>query len=548
MSLKNSVLWLCFAFAVALVTGFSFEKNQAAYNAVSDSAYVIVSMDNYDGSLSVFPTPSVGQLANKDGKGRDPDWNGMPDLLIEVNAPAEINLGETFLVKPSTRNDGSAGAGNSTTALDWKFCRADQECIAYGTYTEAVPPLAVGERHEFSIEFGCYGDYGEGYYNITGIADFENNVTESNESNNQHRVIVKCVRSLPDLTSLMVGFDGPNFTAYVGDSAPMTIVTWNWGYGNTPETITTVNFEDNADWIIGFRQPPFAERDGNIDDYNYQCRFPGEFSVHSTADAANQVNETNEENNGNNASIICLRRDGTLPDLTTEILVSNSTIFVGDSVKAVLRTSNLGQGGAGNSVTNDSFSVFSSGHGYGSNGAARQPPLAPGEYYDRLLVYGTCNEPSEYRFFGLADALNNVHETNESNNAAQEARIDCLDRVPPDLVTRFLYAFANGSYYSVVNDTITIPSGVDAIFYEETSNIGNGTALSSVTRVDTPQGAFDLPKRILDSGWYSSDVDSFAYRCASRGTYYFNSTVDYYAHVPESNEDNNGKTLTVNCI
>ena len=547
MSLKNGVLWLCLAFAIALVAGFSFEENEGT-NAVSDSAYVVPSIDG-EKVLPVFPTPLMmkGMAAKAEGKEEEafsPD-GGLPDLVVEVNAPIEVNLGQEFAVTLVTRNIGNATSANSTTMANYTICENPTYCTAYGQYPASVPSLNPAEYHKFSVSFYCYE---EGYYNLTGIADYENNVTESNESNNQHRVIVRCARGLPDLTSSMWGFDGPNFTAYVGDSAPMTIVTWNWGYDNTPKPITTVNFEDNADWIISFRQPPFAGRDGNIDNYNYQCRFPGEFSVHSTADAANQVNEPNEENNGNPPSIICLRRDGTLPDLTTEILVSNSTIFAGDSFKAVLRTSNLGQGGAGNSVTNDSFRVSFGGHGYGADGTTRQPPLAPDEYYDRLLVYGTCNEPSEYRFFGFADALNNVHETNETNNAAQEAHIDCLDRIPPDLVTHFLYARVNNSYYSVVNDAITIPTGVDVVFYEETSNIGNGTALSSTTHVDTPQGSFDLPKGILDPNWNWRDVDTFVYRCPSSGPHYFNATADYYAHVSENNEDNNGKILTVNCV
>ena len=255
------------------------------------------------------------------------------------------------------------------------------------------------------------------------------------------------------------------------------------------------------------------------------------------------MGESDEENNFDEAPINCLPRGEDLPDLTARVRVENSAILVGEYYEAVLRTANDGEGDAGDSVSYFAATFDYAGYGGGPSGPIGQQPLQSGVSNDVLLVQGYCTEPGEFRFRAWADNYSNVRETDE-NNEAPMVSIDCFDTQQADMETAFILAREGNNSYYPQDGVVTVPAGTELAFLERTANNGPGTALSSVTAAQTPQGSFELQKMVMAASYF---VDgSFAYTCAGPGDEQFTFTADYYNHVPETNE-NNTVALTVRC-
>ncbi|HLC48190.1 MAG TPA: CARDB domain-containing protein [Candidatus Norongarragalinales archaeon] len=106
----------------------------------------------------------------------------------------------------------------------------------------------------------------------------------------------------------------------------------------------------------------------------------------------------------------------------------------------------------------------------------------------------------------------------------------------PDLIINSLtFSKAN----PVVGETVTVTI--------QTKNVGtSSTLVASTTQLNRPGGNTDYPVAILAAN--GIDTDTYSFTCPSASTYTFTATADIYGGVAESNETNNGKSATLNCL
>lgn len=209
-----------------------------------------------------------------------------------------------------------------------------------------------------------------------------------------------------------------------------------------------------------------------------------------------------------------------LPDLISGLSPKNPNVRTGSGITIYVKTTNLGPGIAGQSMTG----VYSdaSGKSFGV------PRLARGESSTKTFTY-YCNSAGYHPITSVADALNQVRESNEYNNNFTTV-VNCVGNyVKPDLISRFENT-TNGSVYGVFRSNVTLS--------EVTSNVGLGAALQSYTRVylDNQTLAVFSKPALAPGGSSRSKV---SYYCGKVGSYLISSKADYDNRVDESSESNN---------
>jgi subtilase family serine protease len=115
-----------------------------------------------------------------------------PDLLIGIiNAPRAMNVGQAYAASITTRNNGLAMAGTSTTRILF-----DGQLVSDATVL-SIPP---GFQRTSIVQVTCRRG---GPSRITAIADYLNSNNETNETNNARNLNVMCF----DVPQRIIGND-----------------------------------------------------------------------------------------------------------------------------------------------------------------------------------------------------------------------------------------------------------------------------------------------------------------------------------------------------
>jgi hypothetical protein len=261
-----------------------------------------------------------------------------PDLIGYLNmSNVTAAAGASVAIDEYVFNFGAGVAGASSVGL---YLSTDSTITTADTLlaTHSTPALSAdgvtGYYDDQKFSVALPGTLAPGTYYLGAIADNANQVTESNENNNNYNVVQVTVPG-PDLIGYL---NMSNVTAAAGASVAIDEYVFNFGNGaagassvglylSTDSTITT------ADTLLATHSTPALSADGvtgYYDDQKFSVALPGTLApgtyyLGAIADNAGQVIESNENNN--NYNVVQL----TVPTLTQAVNMTGMPQLVDSS-------------------------------------------------------------------------------------------------------------------------------------------------------------------------------------------------------------------------
>ena len=335
------------------------------------------------------------------------------------------------------------GPGSAPSSITGIYSSSNSTISTSDTRIGTDPNAAIsgvgGLTETFTIDTTGWA---AGTYYIGAIADYNNAVAESNESNNPSSGVMLTVTAppvqLPDLDIQDAGQSYPPTlsasSVVAGGSVTFTYRLSNWGPGSAPSSITGIYSSSNStistsDTRIG--TDPNAAISGvggltetfTIDTTGWAA---GTYYIGAIADYNNAITEGNESNNPSSGVMLTVTAPvSLLPDLDVQNVgesfpptLSASSVTAGGSVTLSYRLSNFGPGNAPSSVTgiyrstDGTISIsdtrIDTDTNAGFTGVAGRTETA--------TINTTGWAPGTYYIGAIADYNNAITEGNESNN------------------------------------------------------------------------------------------------------------------------------------
>jgi subtilase family serine protease len=262
-----------------------------------------------------------------------------PDLIASITGPSTAAAGGTVTLTDTTRNQGSAPAGSSSTRF---YLSTDTQLTAADTVLGArpVPGIATGGTNSGTTIVTLPAGLATGTYYVLAQADANGEVPETIESNNTSSALQ--LRVGPDLAIASVAVTGPLAS---GTSFSVTDTTKNQGSGPSDPSSTRFYFSLNAtldasDTLLGSRPVTTlaagAQQSGSASLVLPSGLAGGSYYLLAVADGDGVVAETSESNNVWPAVI----KVG--PDLTIASLIVPRQAASGATISVSDQTKNLG--------------------------------------------------------------------------------------------------------------------------------------------------------------------------------------------------------------
>ncbi|WMT72578.1 NF038122 family metalloprotease [Bradyrhizobium sp. Ash2021] len=463
---------------------------------------------------------------------RQPDLSEYVSVSNTAAAP-----GASVTVDAYAMNVGNAISGASTAGIylstDSTITTSDTLLATVNSGTLATIGQPGYYDHQ-TLSVALPANLAPGTYYIGGIADYNNHVSESNESNNTYNVVPITVAA-PDLSEYV---SVSNTTVAPGASVTVDAYAMNVGNGisgastagiylSTDSTITT------SDTLLATVNSGTLATVGQPGYYDHQTLSvalpanlaPGTYYIGGIADYNNHVSESNEINNTYNAVQITVAAPTVgQPDLSEYVSVSNTTVAPGASVTVDAYAMNLGNGISGAStagiyLSTDSTITTSDTLLATVNSGTLATVSQPG-YYDHQTVSVALPAnlaPGTYYIGGIADYNNHVSESNEINNTYNvvQMTVSAPAATAPQAMTNArtsvneLFGGGSASDAFVFGDNLvkgTIannPQGLDHIQFDHTavttaSDLGHGNALTGADVSNAQPPAADLLQHHLN--------------------------------------------------
>jgi len=316
--------------------------------------------------LTVPPTAAGGTyyvIAQADGASEVPETTETnntkfsaaiqlgPDLIVSaLSAPASAAAGATISVTDTTKNQGAATAGASSTG----FYLSANTTVGPGDQfigSRSLGQLAPNGTSTASTLLQIPADTLPGSYYVVGRADWNGNVAEPSDTNNDRASgIIKIGGDLV-MSALAV-----SATGMAGGPITLTATTTNQGAAPVTESATGFYLSSNgvldaSDQFLGSRVvgslAPSGSHTASTEFIVPPGTVSGSYQLIAVADVNNAVAES-LENNNTRASLFV--RIG--PDLTVTALTAPSSSVAGTSISVGDTTKNQGADTAPGSVTN----------------------------------------------------------------------------------------------------------------------------------------------------------------------------------------------------
>lgn len=198
----------------------------AAGSSSSGTAAVTVPAGTPTGTYYLLARADAGEAVTEAQETNNTRWAQLQvggDLVVSaVSGPARAAAGASIVVNDTTRNQGAAGVGASSTMfyVSANFS-LDASDIRIGS--RPVPALAAGASHAASTAVTLPADLPAGTWNVLAHADGESEVVETQESNN---IRAFSLQVGPDLR--VTSFSAPS-TGTAGSSLTVTDTVTNSG-------------------------------------------------------------------------------------------------------------------------------------------------------------------------------------------------------------------------------------------------------------------------------------------------------------------------------
>jgi PGF-pre-PGF domain-containing protein len=457
-----------------------------------------------------------------------------PDLVVETisSDPTEPEPGQTATITVTVKNLGMEKSGPTNLEFYVDGVHTGEEEVPdlnyydegnyVGTYAEEgdVPELTPESSSSISFE---WTPESEGTAEIRAEVDSYDAIPESNEENNEKTEYITAKKKMfPDLviTTILIEPANPE----PGDTVTLTATVRNQGNGKSGST--NLAFYVNEGYIGEVQVPELAAKSSLSRSYQWVPQTEGIKWIRARVDEDNLVFESNEWNNDESDYIVVEKQ--TYPDLVIEELSwTPANPAPGDTVTVTATVRNRGTGKS--EETSLAYNIDGT-----WMGERIIPGLEPGLSSPISFAWnpeaeGTAN------ILAWADSENQVEESNEWNNE-KTVSIEVTKQTFPDIVIEALTADpANPEPWETVTVTATV------------RNLGTGK--SGETDLAYNIDGTEAGERIiqeLEPG--SSSQVSFSWTPGTEGMVNIRVQADAGNNVPESNEGNNERTISIDVI
>jgi len=510
--------------------------------------------------LALAPVSKVEELSQDDVVMETVARSG-PDLTVDYLSASwtSADAGDSKSISTRIKNDGSSSSGSFRWGLylstdrtittsdllldDWSQSSISSGSTRSSTKTVTIPSSITG-----------------GYYYVGMIVDINNQVSESDENNNDDydtgRVRVYELADLvPRTTSSScstptTGTVGDYLTSSisiqyendVSSSHGQSTGTFYWAmYLSTDSTITT------SDTQVGSDQYSSSLSSGSYrtDSLSSSNRIPSTMNAGTyywgyILDVDSDVDEASESNNARTCNQITIQED--LPDLeATSVSTSSSSAIMGDTITVQYRIDNIGTDSSGSfywKLYLSTDSTITTADTYVDEFS--ESSISGGSYrsgYEYNVPIPTGISPGYYYLGLIADNRGSVNELDETNNiVSSNSRIDIEE--PADLVPDNPSGPSSAQAGQQVSISWRIDNAGDDTsgwFYWEMYLSTDSTITTSDTKLGSTQQASSISGGSYRSGTYSPTLPSNL----AQGTYYFGIIVDTTSRVSEGDETNN---------
>jgi uncharacterized repeat protein (TIGR01451 family) len=402
------------------------ERSATVTVVVIPSAVGTINHTAYVDSGTMDPDPGN----NAAGESTLVDGALTPDLVVSAlsDPPVGTLPGWTFPVTDTVTNQGSSGAGASTTMYYFSLDTIGSAGDIPLEGSRAVGTLVAGESSEGSTNYTIPASTPAGSYYLLACADDLEAVSESVEINNCAASAGKAqvAGGLPDLVESAVS-SSPS-AVFPGETLDVTDTVMNQGGGMAGSS--TSSYYLSVDTTRGSGDVPLGTRSigallpmggiqGTVAVTVPVFTTPGYYYLLACADDPGSVSESDEANNCRASAGKVQVPDG-LPDLMeTSISIPMSAAFPGGALEVTDTMVNYGTGMAGSSTTRYYLSLDttkSSGDvliGSRSVGALLPTGGLQGTVSVTVPAYTAAGT---YYVLACADDLGAVLESDETNN------------------------------------------------------------------------------------------------------------------------------------
>jgi len=463
-----------------------------------------------------------------------------PDLVVSsLTAPSTAMQGQNIIVTEVTTNQGTAVSGTFTT----RVCLARDAALTDQVSTKDFSPttLAPGGSSSRSGPLSVPADLASGDYYVGAIADVNNQVTESDETNNKRSQPIH-IGGTPDL--VVSALSAPA-TVNQGENLAITETTKNQGTADSGASSTRVVLARDAALtdLIGSKdlshsalaQGASEQKSGSV---TVPAALPsGFYYVGAIADVGGVVTESDETNNKRSQQIII----GGVPDLVVSALTAPDFALQGDTIPVTETTKNEGTEVAGASTTRVCLARNSTLTDQVVTDDLSHPGLAEGasDQQGTSLAIPAGLASGIYYVGAIADVGAAVTESDETNNKRSQ---QIIIGGAPDLAIESLSA--PGS--ALQGQSVTVN--------ETTANLGTAASVASATRICLARDAAltdqlawtNLPHTAIEAAGSQPRGGSIDVPAGlDTGTYYIGAIADVNEQVTETNENNNRKSQAI---
>ena len=457
-----------------------WQMNQIKTEAVADSSQRVTESDETNNAQTfAFPT-----LA--------------PDLTIETItwSPANPSIKNTVTFIVTIKNQGGGKAGSSHVA-----------CYIDDTYLTSafVSPIDAGATATKTFTWKAQ----DGPHAIKAVADSNQRVTESDETNNAQTFTFSTLA--PDLTIEMITWLPANPSK--GDTVTFGITIKNQGSGKARRSHVYLYIDGS---YRGYREVQRIDAGATVTkSFNWTAR-PGSHAIKAVADSSQRVAESDETNNAQTITFSTLAPDLIIKTVTWSPVNPSKK---GATVTFSVTIRNQGSGRADYSRVAcyiDDTCLAS----------ALVSPIDAGATATETLAWRV--QTGSHAIQVVADSSQNVAESDETNNAQT-------------------VAFSGPSICDLIIQSITwspaSPSIEDTVTFTVTIKNQGGTSARS-TRIayyidGSSMGYEDVPE--IAAGATATKTFTWAIRA---GSHTIKAVADSNQRVTESDETNNAETVT----
>ncbi len=311
----------------------------------------------------------------------------IPDLIPTLLTPATLCVNRSNGITVTVKNEGgSAGLFNISL-------KHNETLIGINT----INMLKAGE--EKITEFS-WTPASTGAFNLTVAVDPENNIEETNETNNVKFVNVTVGMAVPDLipTSLM-----PLTKIYSNHSNIISATVCNNGFDNA--LAFNVSFSANGTVVDTASVPGLTAGVSTTVSFTWTPLEPGRHGLCILADCDSEIVEFNETNNERCKNVIV---EIPKPDLTIPKIALKTVGYVGEENKLGVKVANIGL------LSASLFNVTLEADGM-LLGEATAPLLDAGNSTELEFVWIPTGT-GEHKLTATADSKGEVEESDETNN------------------------------------------------------------------------------------------------------------------------------------